>query len=67
MGTKITFYFTFLYFQSKKKKRLFVKPSRYETKFKIVTLFTLDMIANTAESVISVVSIPRCAKLLARS
>ena len=41
---------------------------RYKTAaFETVTLFTLDMIANTAESVISVVSIPRCAKLLARS
>ena len=32
-----------------------------------ITLFTLDMIANTAESVMRVVSIPCWAKLLARS
>jgi hypothetical protein len=31
------------------------------------TLLTLDIIANTAESVITVVSIPACAKLLASS
>jgi len=43
-------------------------PTRFKgSVVSILTLLTLDMMANTAESVISVVSMPCCAKLLARS